>query len=156
MMKLKQIAGLLILLVALAGCAGVVVLPIDEGLSHDQIVNRLKKLIKEKSVLTYYDEKDATELDCGWTFLSKLWEKQVSPTRTRIMYQHSRMKPGSPLNTVGWSYDWTFIDIETSEKGLVKIIVKTYREGTLIDSRHYETESKLIKNLSILKERANK
>lgn len=135
----------ILLAVTLAGCTESIVLPVDETLAHDEIVGRLKKLIKDDIVLTY-----------DLTFLFDGSEERVSPTMTRLRYQHSTPQPPASLYTPAVSYDWTFIDIDTSKKGEVKISVETYRRGNFMNDRQHEAESKIIKNISILKERANK
>lgn len=138
-------ALVILLAVALAGCTGSIVLPVDKALAHEEIVGRLKKLLKEEIVLLY-----------GTTFLMGGSEERVSPTVTRLTYNHATPQPATSLYTPNVSHDWTSIYIDTSRQGEVKISVKTYRRGDFINSRQREAESKILENLSILKERANK
>lgn len=138
-------ALVILLAVALAGCTGSIVLPVDKALAHEEIVGRLKKLLKEEIVLLY-----------GTTFLMGGSEERVSPTVTRLTYSHSTPQPATSLYTPNVSHDWTFIYIDTSRRGEVKISVETYRQGDFINRRRRKAESKIIEDLSILKERANK
>ena len=119
-------------------------LSVDEALSHEEVVGRLKKIFEEEFILTY-----------GTTFLMGGSEKRVSATVTRLTYSHSTPQPATGLYTPNLSHDSTSIYIDTSRQGEVKISVKTYRRGDFIDSRQREAESKIIHNLSILKERAD-
>lgn len=138
-------ALVILLAVALVGCAQSIVLPVDGTLSHGEIVERLKKLLKDEIVLAY-----------DITFLTGGSEERVSPTKTRLTYRHSTPQPATSLYTPNVSYDWTLIEIDTFQKGEVRISVKTYRRGNFISSRQHEAESKIMKNLSVLKERADK
>lgn len=135
----------ILLTVALVGCTESIVLSVDKTLAHEEIVGRLKKLLKEEFILAY-----------GTAFLMGGSEERVSPTVTRLTYSHSTPLPSTSLYTPNISHDWTSIYINTSRQGEVKISVKTYRRGDFINSRQREAESRILKNLSILKERANK
>lgn len=135
----------IILAVTLVGCTESIVLPVDQTLAHDEIVERLKTLLRNEIVLT-----DDTPFFIGGSV------ERISPTKTRVTYQHLTPQPAPSLYTPNVSYDWTFIDIDTSQRGEVRISAKTYRHGDFINSRQREAESKIIKSLSILKERANK
>ena len=135
----------ILLAVTLVGCAESLVLPVDETLTHDEVVGRLKKLMKDNFVLSY-----------DMTFLFDGSEERASPTITRLRYQHSTPQPPPGLYTPAVSYDWTIIDIDTSQRGEVKLSVETYRRGNFTNDRQRETESKIVEKLSILKERANK
>jgi hypothetical protein len=132
------------LAVALVGCAESIVLPVDETLTHDEIVSRIKTLLKEELILSY-----------NMTFLVGGSEERVSPSITRLRYQHTTPQTGPSLYTPGVSYDWTFIDIDTATKKAVRISIKTYRRGNFIDDRQHDAEIKLKEKLSVLKERAN-
>jgi hypothetical protein len=136
----------ILLAVALIGCTESIVLPVDETLSHVEIVGRLKKILNDEVVLSY-----------GQTMLFGGGEEErISPTKSRLLYQHSTPQPPPSLYTPAVSYDWTLLDIDTSQKGEVRISVKTYRRGNLINDRQHEVESQILRNLSNLKERANK
>jgi len=124
----------------LYGCAGTATLPVDEGLPHDEIVRRLQKLIKEEAV--------------SWDMVSQS-ETKVSATRTELRYGHITPRPAPSLYTPAVAYDWTDIDIDTSQQGYVNISVKSYRPGNFINERLYDRESKITEALAALKERAN-
>lgn len=138
-------AVLILLAAALVGCTESIVLPVDKILTHDEVVKRLRQLFKDEVVLAY-----------DIFFIIDGSEERVSPTRTRLTYQHSTPQPATSLYTPNVSHDWTVIDIDTSRKGEVRISAKTYRAGNFVDSRRREVESKILKDLSILKERAGK
>ncbi len=135
----------ILLAVALVGCTESIVLPVDQTLAHDEIVERLKTLFKDEVVLA-----DDAPFFIGGS------EERISPAKTRLMYRHLMTQPAPSLYTPNVSYDWTFIDIDSSQEGEVRISAKTYRHGNFINSRQREAESRIIKSLSILKERANK
>jgi hypothetical protein len=128
----------------LVGCTETVVLPVDEGLAHDEIVSRLKKLF-EQELMT------ASDL----VFARGAPEERISDTETRLTYRHMTPRPPPSLYTPAVAYDWTFIDIDTSQQGNVRISVRTYRRGNFIHDRQHEAESKIAAQLSVLKERAN-
>lgn len=127
-----------------SSCAQTVVLPVDEALTHDEIVNRLKTLFEKEVVM-------ASDL----LFVRGVPEEKISDTRTRLRYGHTTPQPPPGLYTPAVSFDWTFIEINTSQRGSVRISVRTYRRGNFIDRRQYEAEEQIAARLSILQERAN-
>ena len=91
------------LLIALAGCAESVVLPVDASLTHEEIVGQLKALLKDEIGSSY-----------NMTFLVSGSEERVSPSMTRLRYQHTTPQIPPSLYTPGVSYDWTTLDIDNA------------------------------------------
>jgi hypothetical protein len=124
----------------LYGCAGTATLPVDEGIPHDEIVLRLQKLLKEEAV--------------SWDMVANS-ETKLSASRTELRYGHITPRPAPSLYTPAVVYDWTVIDVDTSQPGYVTISVKSYSPGNFINERLYERESKITEALASLRGRAN-
>jgi hypothetical protein len=124
----------------LYGCAGTASLPVDEDLSHDEIVRRLTNLLKQEAV--------------SWDMIPQS-ETKLSATRTELRYGHITPRPAPSLYTPAVAYDWTDIDIDTSQRGHVRISVKSYRPGNFMSERLNERESKIAEAFDGFKERAN-
>lgn len=130
----------------LVGCAQAVELPVDPSLTHDEVVDRVEKLLKDEHVTRVYD----------LGILHGASEKRLSATATRLKYlpprRPSEMNPALPDP----GREWTNIDIDTARPGFVRIVVRSYRRGAFVDLRQPETESRIVRALAVLQDRADR
>lgn len=126
---------LILLLFLLAGCSETIVLPVSSELTHEEIVSRIKKLIRRETTLAFPSD----------IMLISLPEEQISATQTTLSFQNMKVEFSSPLQTTP-AYSLTVIEVDTSEKGVVEITINTGHGGVNVEE----------KVLEILKERANK
>jgi len=125
---------------AMFGCARPTAIPVDGSLSHEEVITRLKKSIHAQFLAE----------PRMWGFLFSLSEERISPPLTRLVYIGA-LHPPTGLATVA-SAEVTTLSIDTSTKREARVSVKTELRG----DRQLETESMIIRELSIIKERADK
>lgn len=98
-----------------------------EGLTHQEIVNRVKGL------LAGIDSE-------GIVFVYPPTERPYSKNITEFRYDHSEKAPRTALR----QHEWTIVKIDTSNKNEIKIGVSSYRFGCLVSRRVEENETKIM------------
>ena len=118
---------ILLLATLLVGCAETVVLPVEGTLSHQETVKRVRILLKDLVIVAG-----------GASFFVAPSEKRETEHRTLFSYQHLTPQAPPALYTPAVSYDWTVIEIDTSNRRQLTLSVKTYRRGSFFDERQRE------------------